>query len=370
MCTGGAIFQTFLSGLGFSSQQIYILSTVSTVTNIMTVMVTSQWGDRGNVLKKIALIQVPLAAVYLFYIPMCIWKSASPEAFWILMTIGLLQAVCVALHSVCCYRQTYYLYEAKVYGSVQAVSGISTSVVSLAVGVLLAWMADKMPYEQIMMIGCAVAAVLLLTSAILFSTMRPITTAEPNVAKPEVEKKKSLWELFRYPLFYRLIPANFMRGFGVTVVGYMAVVALDLGFDQRITTAMVSVQSAASLVACAFFGVGVKFKHPKFFVLLGSLSFMVIPLAFIKSEWLLLCVFALMVFGRVMIDYSMPAVLRSAIPVEISGSYNSWRMLISNTGCMLAGVVATMIPAQWLLIVTMVFQFVAGISYYSVKELD
>ena len=89
----------------------------------------------------------------------------------------------------------------------------------------------------------------------------------------------------------------------------------------------------------------------------------------IPNKYVFLAVFALVYLGRTLVDYSVPALLRAAFPVQIAGPYNAWRMLLHNGGTLLATTIAAFIPVTWLLILTVVFQLFSGLHYFFAKEL-
>jgi hypothetical protein len=98
-------------------------------------------------------------------------------------------------------------------------------------------------------------------------------------------------------------------------------------------------------------GVSLSFVAPRFVTLAGSLTFALIPLMLIPNKYVFLAVFALVYLGRTLVDYSVPALLRAAIPVQIAGPYNAWRMLLHNGGTLLATTIAAFIPVTEVLAV-------------------
>ena len=74
-----------------------------------------------------------------------------------------------------------------------------------------------------------------------------------------------------------------------------------------------------------------------------------------------------MILGRTFIDYSVPVILRFVVPAQIAGPYNAWRMLLHNGGTLLATTVAAFIPVEALLVLTVVLQLYAGITYFADK---
>ena len=368
LCVTGPIMQTFLASIGFSSQWIYIHTSIVQAVNILTISLCSTWADRGSVIRRTAFVELPYALLYLLYIPLCIWKSPSLLSFCMLTGICLLQSVCIALWTICEYKLPYYIFTPKEYGTMLSVGGIVGGLISLGTGVIITRLSGLLSYATLMLAACVTSLVLMLACTGLHLGLKPIAEA-PKASSGAKEKKINQLEVFRYPIFRKMIPANLMRGFGYGTTTIFAAIALDLGFDTGVATALVSAQSVAALIGCSLVGVSLSFVAPRFVTLAGSLTFALIPLMLIPNKYVFLAVFALVYLGRTLVDYSVPALLRAAIPVQIAGPYNAWRMLLHNGGTLLATTIAAFIPVTWLLILTVVFQLFSGLHYFFAKEL-
>jgi len=366
LCVTGPIMQTFLASIGFSSRWIYIHTSIVQVVNVMTISLCSTWADRGNVIKRTAMVELPYALLYLFYIPLCIWKSPSLLSFCILTGICLLQSVCIALWTICEYKLPYFIFTPKEYGSVLSVGGIVGGLISLGAGVVITRLSGLLSYAALMFSACTVSMVLMLICTALHLKLKPVTDISGTVP---AKKKGNQMEIFRYPVFRRMIPANLMRGFGYGTTTIFAAIALDLGFDAGVATALVSAQSIAALVGCTLVGISISYLPPRFVTLMGSATFALIPLMLIPNKYIFLGVFALVYFGRTLVDYSVPSILRAAIPVQLAGPFNAWRMLMHNGGTLLATTIAAFIPVTWLLALTVVCQLISGLHYFLSKEL-
>ena len=369
LCVTGPIMQTFLASLGFPSQFLYFHNTLVQIANVVTIMLFSQWGNRGNIIKRVAILEIPHALLYLLYIPLCLWKSPSFGSFAAITGICMLQTICIGLYTVCEYKLPYYIYRAQDYGSIIAVCGISASIFSFLTGTLITYLSGILSYSQLMLGACCVSTLLMLGTAFLHSRLKVISSEVSFDTPSAAPSKVSTRQLLRYPIFYRMIPANLFRGFAYGATTVMAAIALDLGFDTGVSTALVSVQSAAQFIGCAIFGVAVVRLSPRLISLIGCLPFALIPLMLFPNKFLFLAVFGLMMLGRTLVDYSVPSVLRYAVPLEIAGPYNAWRMLLHYGGTLAASTVAAFIPVQALLILAMLCQFFAGITYFSDKTL-
>lgn len=366
-CTG-PIMQTFLASLGFSSRFIYINTTLVQAANILTSSLCAQWADHGSVIKRSAVCEIPHAILYLCYIPLCLWKSASFFSFAILTGICLLQSACIALYTVCEYKLPYFIYGPKDYGTVLAISGIVSSLISLGAGIVITRLASFMDYSTLMMGACIVSFVMMGASALLHSLQKPINQLRTPVEK-EPAKAGTVLSVFRERVFYRMIPANLLRGFAYGTTTVMAGIALDLGYGQSTSTALVSVQSAAMLLGCGLFALSVKYISARTVILIGSAAFALLPVMLVRNEDLFLVLFAVVFFGRTLVDYAIPSFLRLAVPVEIAGPYNAWRMILHFTGTILATTIAAAIPVWLLLIITMAAQLLSGISYFTDRDM-
>ena len=367
LCVTGPIMQTFLASIGFSSQWIYIHTSIVQAVNILTISLCSTWADRGSVIKRTAFVELPYALLYLLYIPLCLWKSASLMSFLLLTGICLLQSVCIALWTICEYKLPYYIFSPLEYGSVLSFGGIVGGLISLGSGVVITRLSGVLSYSTLMLSACAVSLLLMLACTALHLGLKPVSDASAY-SEPTGRKIGQL-EVFRYPLFRKMIPANLMRGFGYGTTTIFAAIALDLGFDRSVSTALVSAQSFASLAGCSLVGIALSFLAPRVVILAGSFSFLLIPLMLIPNKFVFLTVFVLVCLGRTLVDYSVPAILRSAIPVQIAGPFNAWRMLLHNGGTLIATTIAAFIPVSWLLALTVVFQLISGLHYFIAKDL-
>ena len=177
LCVTGPIMQTFLASIGFSSQWIYIHTSVVQAVNILTISLCSTWADRGSVIKRTAFVELPSALLYLLYIPLCIWKSASLLSFVMLTGICLCQSVCIALWTVCEYKLPYYIFSPREYGSVLSIGGIVGGLISLGTGVVITRLSGLLSYSTLMLASCAVSLVLMLACTALHLGLKPISDA-------------------------------------------------------------------------------------------------------------------------------------------------------------------------------------------------
>jgi MFS family permease len=193
---------------------------------------------------------------------------------------------------------------------------------------------------------------------------------DPDEERPAEKKaeKIPLITMFRHEAFSSLLAANLLRGFASGTTTILAAAALSIGYDETLTSAMVSAQSLAMLSACALFALISKRIHPRYVILFGSFCFLALPALLFKNQPILfLILYALLLFGRTLIDYAVPAALLYAVPVEIAGTYNAWRMILHNGGTMLATMLAGFVPLPVMLVVSLIFQLISGFNFCMAK---
>jgi hypothetical protein len=358
--------QTFLVTLGFDSEQSYLHSTLLQASNVLTILLASNWASNGSPIKRSAFTTIPIGLLFLFYIPIAISNEATPISYVLLCAIGIIQQIAYGLFTVCEYKTPYYIYKADEYGMMLSICGIISSVFSLLLGYLISFLTSRFAFAEIMKFAFAVSAALMLIAFVSIYFEKSLRAEDQEETAAPIKKERKRVNLLKIPLFTHLIHANLMRGFATGMIGVLATVALDLGHTEELTASMVYAQSAASLAACACFAFISKHIPGWVVVITGSVLIIATPFLLIGSSTMFLILYTVIMVGRTLIDYSIPASLLKVVPVEIAGPYHAWRMALQNAGMLLATTFATVTPIPYLLAATAVFQLISGISYSKV----
>ena len=371
LCSNGSLIQTFLSAIGFPEQYIYIHASLYQAANVLTILLCARFADTRHVLRRTAMVQIPGALLFLCYLPFCITKNVPSAAYFWLIGIGVLQSVTMALHTVCEYKTPYYIYKPEEYGSVLAVCGILSSVISFGVGALMRLGSSRYPYPQLMGYAFAVSFFFLLMAAVLQffqKSLIPLDGTADTEQKEQKQEKIPLTVMFRHEAFSHLFAGNLLRGIANGLTTVLAASALSLGYDETLTTAMVSVQSLAALAGCALFAFLSRRIPSRYAIFGGSICFLALPLMLIRdTPMLFLVLYAVLMFGRTLIDYAVPSALLYAVPVEIAGTYNAWRMILHNAGTLLATTLAGFLPLPVMVGITVVCQLLSGWNFLAAK---
>lgn len=366
----GTLVQTLLATLGYGSALIYVSSTVLQAANVLSVILFARWTEGGGIIKRSAYVCLPIGLLFLLMIPFCIAASASIGAYIFLLLIGAMQQVGYGLQSVCEYKLPYYVYRADEYGRVLSISGIISSVISLGASALITSLVAEYSFLTIMAVSFAVSALFMALSCI-FTLLEKSLIEESHTAEVQdkkEEKKMALLELFRYPVFTRLLPANFLRGIVCGVTSVLATVALELGYDEGMTTLMVTVQSLASLLACGVFA-AISTRIPaRLAIAVGSVMVSAVPFMLIDNSAVFIAAYGVVFIGRTLVDYGVPSDLLKKVPLDIAGPYHAWRMVLHNGGALIGTFVATFLSPMALLLAAAVLQLVSGVGFCLYKS--
>ena len=369
LASTGTLLQTFLFTVGFNETQIYLHATAVQAVNVSSILLFSRFADRGRPILRSALAQIPNGVLFLFFLPFCFKAEATDLSFVLLLAVSLMQSVCTALNTVCEYKLPYLLYPAESYGAVHAVGGILGAIATFGVGELLHHLEKTVSYPRLMLFAFSTAALLLLLAGVLTLFYTETRKKMPLKDKADSARPIPLSQLFRRPVFYLLIPANLFRGFATGTVTVFATVAISLGFGAELTTRMVSLAAVANLVGCFLFGIASKFLSPRIAILTGSLCYLMLPFCLFGSPSLFLCAYAIVFFGKSVVDIAVPSLLVTAVDMEIAGPYNAYRMILHNGGVMLATAIAPFLSPAALLWLSLGLSLLSGCVYFSLPLL-
>ena len=361
LCMNGTLMQTFLGEIGLTDR-IYLHATLLQIMSVAGTMLFSHAADgSGSLIRRMALTNLPILVLYLVYIPLCVFPVPDGTAFLAAAVIGLIQSLFVAIHTVFDYKIPYRIIPLEEYGPVTAVSGIVTGLAGMAVGALMTWLSQRYTYRLLMCWAFPAAALMTAASAVITWVMRPISS--PPVPPEGKKSGVTFAQLLRRPVFTVLLVPNLLRGISTGIVGILAAVALQQGFSASLTTAMITVSSAAWLTACLLFAVLAKHVTPRLLVFAGSLLMLPLPLLALAGEATYLPLYGLIIAGRTFVDYGVPAALILVVPDEIAGPFNAWRMALHIGGGILGTFLGGFLSPAALLVTAAALQLISGAVY-------
>lgn len=368
LCATGPLMQTFIEVLGIDSSFNYFHTSVIQIVNILVILICSRFADTDSILKRSAIVNIPTGILFLLYIPLCFSNGHNASDILILLSAGILQSVFCALYTVCDYKLPYHIFMPDDYGIIISAGGIISSVVSLAFCTAISYFSAIYDYKIIMIFSFVISAIFMIISSVLFFFLKSLI-CKPTVERSDKSQKISLGKIFMHPVFYKLLIPNFLRGFAFGTTTVFTIIAFTLGYDEKTATLMVTIQSATFFVGYFIFGFLSKHMKYKNIILFSGLTFLLLPLMLIPNSLLFLSVFAIILCARTMVDCAVPAILLKAVPIEIAGPYNAWRMVIHTAGILAATSLAAILSPQLLILITTICHLIFSFSYIVTKEI-
>ncbi|MBR2344125.1 MAG: MFS transporter [Clostridia bacterium] len=361
LSASGSLLQTLLNALGFSSGEIYIHSSIIQAVTVITILLGSRFADGKSIIRRTAISCFLSGILFVGYLPLCFMREASTVSFVLLIAVSSLQALTIALHTVCDYKLPYFLFSVTDYGVVLAVCGVISSIVSFIVGLVVSTLSDMLDYVSLMIFVFIISGVFYVISGVFRSFTRPLYNLDALSAERE---NQHIGTTLSHPAFRSLFIPHLLRGYGYGVSTVLAVVATELGYSTSVATATVSVMAVATILSCTVFGIFSRKPRARTFIALGSLSYIVLPLLLIKgSPTVFLSTYAIVIFGRNFIDNAVPAALVSIVPPKIAGPYNALRMAIHFSGVVISNLLATAISTELLILSALAAQLLSGMLY-------
>ena len=363
-CSTGTLMQTFLSLVGFSADEVYIHSTVVQLVNVLTILIASGIGDRGRIIRRAALAHIPLALMFLCYLPLCFAEEVGAGAFILLLAVSAVQSASLGIRTVLDYKLPYFLYTAKDYADVNAISGVTSAALGLATGALVSYLSSQMDYVLLMIWAFVISAILMAGAGILVALQRIAINGDVQIER-EGESGLPMLAVISAPIFLHLLAPNVLRGFASGATTVVAIAALSRGYNEGVTSVMVSVESVAVFVAGFAFVFLARRLSSRWAILLGSIPYLAMPLLLVRDNaTVLLIAYALMMLGRNVIDNAVPSALIFAVPLDMAGQYNALRMVLHNGGMLLATGIAVFIPTEALFVSAALAQMISGALFF------
>lgn len=372
----GTIIQTFLIRQGIDSGAVGIHTTVLNSVNVLTTMLFSGMADkRGNTVRAITRLLIPVGIIYLGYIPLCIFfTDFSVLTFWAVILLGTIQSFFIAFRTAFEYKLPYQIIDIEHYSSLIATDGIITGVFGIISSTVLSYMFGLFPYYTVMLYGFITAAICTLISAYINHTFKVIPAEINNTPTVLISGKKQqfgyLRDLLKMSVFTRFIPSNFLRGIAGGVFSMAAVIALKSNkVSIADTTYLVIALSVANVAGSIFFALISRRLNCRVLCLCGSVVMAALSFMTAGSGSLIIFIYFIICVGKIFVDCSVPTLLYKIIPYDIAGSYHAWRLILTTAGSALAatatGYLIIYIPAVYLLIFASLCQLCSGWTYFS-----
>ncbi len=370
--TGGTIIQTFYDKIGLSSFEIGIYITAVNMINVLITVIFSNISDKAKKIKQPITLYTALASAITFgFIPLCFVNENISHnlLLYIVLLIGLVQALILALRAIYEYKFPYQIFEMKNYSSILATDGVLIGIVGIFPGIILSAFLKKYSYFSVMSICFIISALIMGAAAYVnhsFKIINGNTNSDIKLNKTSV--MSSITALFRMKCFYVFIIPNFTRGIAMGIIGMAAVIGLrEAGFTNINGPYIAAFAAAANVLGSIVYAFLTRRMNLHAVNMIGSIMASLFPLSILGGPEIFLIFYSAAAFGIMMVNYSVPCMVYKFIPQESAGIYNAWRMIMTTAGSALAstiiGILIGKIPIFLLLLSVPVSQMICAFFY-------
>lgn len=367
--SSGTLLQTFLSSKGVSTAQIGTITATMSAVQVITILLFSTVVDKvRDSLKASVRLMLFLPLFSLAMLPFALWTDIAPGVlFGAVLLAGAVQNIFYGLYCILDYRIPYQIIDMRKYGQLTSINGVVGGVLMVAVSSLTTLLLYRFASGPVFFAMYLVAALCMVFSMLVTRSMKAVE----QPAEESKLKKAGLMNTLKMPVFWALITPNLMRGFNNGMVGMLATVAIfELGLSAAQSSALSIVYTAMSIAGpLCFLKLSGKVRLHKLYLLGSVIMFVSMPLLLAgRSFGLFIAVYAVLLTGLGIADYTMPVLITRVIPYECIGSYTSLRMGIHMgglaLGSMAAGAALGKIPAIALLAFSGSLQMGSGLIYW------
>ncbi len=379
--TSVSVIQIFLAHLGVDSIPLGIFTSLLSVVNVLTNIVFSPFADRFHPVKGyMALLCLPMGVCLFLLIPMCFAAELSVNTvFFLTAGICLLQMFFIALYGVFAFKLPYSIIDIRDFGRFSSIDGIIIGIATTLASFVLTEFLGRYDYFTVMAVGFGIGGGCMLVAALLNAALdtsrdKTQTVVQQSVRQTDAKQGMldNLGKILHMASFRKLILPNFLRGVHMGMLSVVAVIAIACGNSTETASRVVTVTFLGSILGSVVYMVASRHMESRRLCLLGSIITCAGVLLPFCKDTLFLAVYFVTIMGKYMIDYAVPSQVYAMIPADIACLYQTWRMVITTSGNVLAaavsGVFIEHISVTGFLVIATVCQGISGVCYYRIKR--
>lgn len=334
----GVIAQTFLLYIGLSEGQVSVYTSVMQIAQVIAMLPLCIIGDKVKRVRTIVasiLYFMPLIFLSFLFIGSPILKTVQAK-YVIALISGSIIYLAYGVYNVFCYKLPYFIIDMQQYGKLSSISGMISGGVSISITFLMSVLVKKFDYLAVTSAFFICGAVMYIVSAVICCNYK---LHKPHFLN-ENKKSISFKELFKLPVFYKLIPAHILRGIGNGIIVLAAVIGSHAGIlDTSSSVVSAFLVSVSTVVGYFLYTLTEdKFGTNGLLFFSGVLLAVTAPLCTLFGNlYLFFVFFALNNLFNIIYGMAVPVIITKIVPFEMMGKYTSARMLLFTFGSSLPG---------------------------------
>ena len=372
------MLQMFLLSCGYSEQNVSLYTGVGTTIQTIILFASLFIADNLKSIKGIISISrlTPVLTVIVLILVRRVDMSDSLK-LGLLLASGVLSSAILGIANILVYKFPLMVLGTDGYGRYLSFAGTVSSILNLALSVLVSVFSDRVSMDLIIDIACIVSLISAVFAAIgnqairLNKEQNGADTDASSSASSSESQKISVWETIRH-FWYDLLPADVLRGLAAGISGLLLMFASRYSLLNESGSAWyVLITRISSLVGYAFLLWFNRRRHSDGVVILLCclVTGLMMPLMLLmKVQPLFLVMGFILETFSIIISICVPVAVSKRVPAAHMGVYTAKRQVAMTGGTALSSLIVSAFisgDSAWvLLIIAGIFQILFGIGYF------
>lgn len=332
----GSFVQTFMLAKGIDSNLVAVYTSIIQIAQTGAILLGSFLCDRLKKIKKVvSLLLFMLPVIFIGFLISEIPSIAGNTAYAIILITSIISNVVLGFYNIVTYKLPYSVIDMKNYGKLASVSSIISNVLSITITTVISLLVNFVDFFLLMFITFSLGIVLWVSAAIVTKFLK-----EKNIdEKPTENYNQNSLSLIKYPYFYKLIPANILRGIATGIITQIVIIGTFIG------TLNTNLSVVITLITCLATAVGSllyiylekRLNMGLILTAFGALTLLTMPLSVAFGVIPLYAFYFLTYLSNHVISVGMPVIVYKYVPYNVIGKYTAWRMMLFTLGCALPG---------------------------------
>jgi len=374
--SAGSVLTAFLLRAGISEGQIAVyLSITQFVSLAVSLLFSGAASYIRDTRKPLLWLTAAVGGLTVCRIAFCFPVFHGILTFAMILLLGCMQSVLSALRMVYMYKLPCDIMDLQHYSVYAGYQGLFTGAAGIGIGFLLPLFHARFSFMAVSAFAFAAAGVLLVLSGVFLRILRPIEkTAEDaessGAARPKGVRSviTDFLRLLKSRDFRRLMLPNILRGFGDSLIGIFAVLAIRASILREENAALVTAgMYIGTLLSCFGYVFCVKRIGVPKTCICGGLLFCLVCTSLSGGSMGCVILYAIAYIGYNMVGCAIPDLIYKSISSDLISIFHTWRLALTQLGIVLAsalyGIMIESFDGIWLLLIGSVGYLACAIGY-------
>ncbi len=332
----GSFVQSFMLAKGISTHLVATYGSIIQIAQTSVMILSSFLCDKmTKVIKASAILTFILPTLFFGFLIVQTPEIWGNKAYVIILLTSLITNSALGFYNILYYKLPYCAIEIKDFGKLSAITSIFSGTFSIIMTTAVSFLVNYVDFFLLSFITFAISAILWIISAIITATIKDngyLDEIENNVYKQKIN-------LLKYPYFYRLIPANLLRGICTGIITQMVVIGTHIGtLNTNLSVAITAITCLSTVIGSfVYIYLEKKFNLSIALTISAGLLVVTMPLSILFGVIPLYVLYFLSYIIVHIVANIMPMIIYKYVPYNIMAKYTAWRMFLFIFGSALPG---------------------------------